>query len=133
MSKKKRVFISFDYDNDKDIKGCLANQCMDLDFYPYDIIDMSLTEAVEEKWKDEVRKRIKSCDCVIFLCGEHSSQSKGMAAEFSITREVNKPYFLLRGRRKRAVEKPKNSGRNDEIYTWKWNTLKRLLNGERNM
>ena len=74
-----------------------------------------------------------SSDCVVFLCGEHSSKSKGMAAEFSITREEKKPYFLLCGRRKKIVEKPKNSGKNDKIYPWRWNTLKKLLDGERDL
>ena len=129
--KKKKVFISFDYDNDKDIKGCLAHQCQDLDFCPFDIVDLSLTKAIDEKWKKEVRERIKKCDCVVFLCGEHSSQAKGMAAEFSITREEKKPYFLLKGRRNNHVEKPLNSDKNDNIYPWRWNTLKRLLEGER--
>ena len=133
MTKNKRVFISFDYGNDKDIKGCLANQCKELNYCPFDIVDLSLTDPIEEKWKVEVRQRIRSCDCVIFLCGEHSDQSNGMAAEFSITREEKKPYFLLKGRRKKTVSKPRNSVSEDKIYPWKWKTLKKLLEGERDL
>ena len=96
---KKRVFISFDYDNDSDIKGSLVGQAR-LDESPFEIVDMSIKEVIDVKWKDNARRRIKSCDCVIVLCGEHTDTAKGVTAELTITQEEKVPYFLLCGRKR---------------------------------
>ncbi|MCH4236276.1 MAG: TIR domain-containing protein, partial [Bacilli bacterium] len=68
---KKRVFISFDYDHDSDIKGSLVGQAK-LDDSPFDIVDLSIKEAIDARWKENARRRIKSCDCVIVLCGKYT-------------------------------------------------------------
>lgn len=127
---KKRVFISFDYDNDQDIKGSLVAQAR-LEDSPFDIVDMSIKEAIDSNWKQYARKRIKSCDCVIVLCGRHTSKAKGVTAELSIALEENVPYFLLRGRNEGSVEFPTGCLSNDKMYDWTWNNLKLLLKGYR--
>lgn len=96
MTSKKRVYVCFDYDYDSDIKGSLIGQAEFPDS-PFDITDLSIKEAIDEKWKQYARNKIKSCDVVIVLCGEHTDSAKGVTAELSITQEENKPYFLLRG------------------------------------
>lgn len=127
---KKRVFISFDYDNDKDIKGSLVGQAH-LEDSPFEIVDMSIKEAIDERWKDKARSRIKGCDCVIVLCGYHTASATGVAAELSITQEERIPYFLLCGRDSGNVQKPKNAKTTDLIYNWTWKNLKLLLEGYR--
>ena len=47
---KKRVFISFDYDHDSDIKGSLVGQAK-LPDSPFEIVDMSIKEAIASNWK----------------------------------------------------------------------------------
>lgn len=128
--KKKKVFISFDYDHDSDIKGALVAQAKN-DDSPFEIFDMSIKEAIDSNWKEHARKRIKSCDCVIFLCGYHTDTAKGVTAEMSITREEKVPYFLLAGRKGTNIKKPSNSLSSDKIYKWKWESLKLLLEGKR--
>ena len=76
-------------------------------------------------------KRIKSCDCVIFLCGYYTDTAKGVTAEMSITREEKVPYFLLAGRNGTNIKKPSNSLSSDKIYKWTWKNLKLLLEGKR--
>lgn len=127
---RKRVFISFDYDNDSDIKGSLVGQAKNPDS-PFDIVDMSLKEAVASNWKDDARRRIKGCDCVIVLCGRHTGKAKGVTAELTITQEEGIPYFLLWGRAKEQVEKPLSARKEDKIYDWTWDNIKLLLNGNR--
>ncbi len=127
---KKRVFISFDYDHDSDIKGSLIAQAK-LPDSPFEIVDMSIKEAISSNWKDSARRRIKSCDCVIVLCGVHTANAKGVAAELTITQEENIPYFLLRGRANRQVQKPTSARKQDMIYGWTWKNIKELLNGNR--
>lgn len=128
--KKKKVFISFDYDHDSDIKGALVAQAKN-DDSPFEIFDMSIKEAIDSNWKEFARKRIKSCDCVIFLCGYYTDTAKGVTAEMSITREEKVPYFLLAGRNGTNIKKPSNSLSSDKIYEWTWKKLKLLLEGKR--
>ncbi|MDD4070323.1 MAG: TIR domain-containing protein [Candidatus Izemoplasmatales bacterium] len=127
---KKRVFISFDYDYDIDIKGSLVGQAK-LPDSPFEIMDMSIKEAIASNWKDNARRRIKGCDCVIVLCGMHTASAKGVAAELTITQEEGIPYFLLRGRPSDPVQKPSPAKSTDKIYKWTWDNLKLLLSGAR--
>ena len=128
--KKKRVFISFDYDNDSDIKGSLVGQAKNPDS-PFEIVDMSIKEAIASNWKENARKRIKSCDCVIVLCGKYTNNAKGVAAELTITQEEGIPYFLLCGRSNDIVQKPSSAKKEDKVYNWTWDNLKLLLEGKR--
>ena len=124
---KKRVFISFDYDHDLDIKGCFVSQTEN-DYCPFKVIDMSIQEPIiNENWRREARNRIKKCDMVIVLCGEHTKDAPGVTAELTITQELNKPYILLRGRKNKHVQKPNSSLRQDQVINWKWNEINRLL------
>ncbi len=127
---KRKVYICFDYDNDKDIKEALVAQAK-LDDSPFDINDMSIKEAIDQKWKEKARERIKKCDQVIVLCGEKTESASGVAAEVSITQEEGIPYFLLCGRKDGNVQKPKNAKTTDKIYQWTWNNIKILINGGR--
>lgn len=128
----KRVFISFDYDNDKDLPGNLRAQAARPDS-PFSIIDQSLQESVDEKWREEVRKRIRNSDLVIVMCGEHTDQASGVTAELTITREEDKPYFLLKGRMKRTCKPPKSALRTDKMHQGTWANLVRLIGGERRL
>ncbi len=56
---KKRIFISFDYDHDNDIKGSLISQAKTQEL-PFEIIDMSIKEEITSKWKENARNRIKN-------------------------------------------------------------------------
>ena len=127
---KRKIFISFDYDNDTDIKGCLVSQIQNPSL-PLEIIDMSINEPIDEKWRVEARRRIARCDVVIVLCGEHTKDAPGVTAELTIARELNIPYILLKGRKKKKVQKPNSSLKEDLIYDWKWKKLIEILIGEK--
>ncbi|GIW64634.1 MAG: hypothetical protein KatS3mg092_0567 [Patescibacteria group bacterium] len=129
-SSKVRVFISFDYDHDIDLKNLLVGQAKNEDS-PFEITDMSVKEELTGDWKEKVRQRIKRVDQVIIICGEHTDSASDVAAELKITQEEGKPYFLLWGRSDKNCVKPKTAKDNDKIYKWTWDNLKRLLNGER--
>ena len=130
---RKRAFISFDYDHDKDIRGSLVEQAKDPDS-PFYIKDGSLKEPVNEKWKKwkkEARELIQKADLIIVMCGEHTHDAAGVEAEVTIAQKENKPYFLLKGRRYETCKKPRSARRSDKIYRWTWENLRRLINGER--
>lgn len=126
---KKRVFISFDYDNDKDLSGQLVSQAK-LPNAQFSIVNQSLKHSVESNWKEEVRACIHRVDLVIVICGEHTHDTKGVTAELSITNEENKRYFLLRGRHRKTCKKPLGALKSDEIHKWTLKNLAKLI-GER--
>ena len=78
--KKARAYISFDYDNDSELKTLLVGQARNSDS-PFEIVDMSIKEVISEGWKKQARKRIKSCDVVIVICGKHTNLAGGVSAE----------------------------------------------------
>ena len=125
---KKKVFISFDYDHDEELKGFLVAQAKNEDS-PFSINDMSIKEAIDSNWKYYARQRIRNCDVVIVICGRYTDTAKGVTAELSITQEEGIPYFLLCGRSDGNVVKPLGAKYTDKIYKWSWDNLKALLNG----
>lgn len=129
-SSKVKVFISFDYDHDVDLKNLLVGQAKN-DDSPFEITDMSVKEELTGDWKEKVRTRIKKVDQVIVICGEHTDTANGVAAEVKITQEEDKAYFLLYGRSDKDCVKPKNAKEEDRMYKWTWDNLKKLLNGQR--
>jgi hypothetical protein len=127
---KKRVFISFDYDNDVDLKNLLVGQAKNEDS-PFEIFDMSIKEAISEDWKKKARTRIKGVDVVIVMCGQKTDTAAGVAAELAITQDEEVPYFLLKGRSDKTCVAPKGAKATDKIYSWTWDNLKLLLGGAR--
>lgn len=127
---KKRVFISFDYDYDSDLKTLLVGQARNSDS-PFEITDMSIKEAVSSNWKDNARRRIKGCDVVIVICGHKTNMATGVSTELKIAQEEGVDYFLLNGRANGRCVKPTAARNSDKIYDWTWNNLKLLVGGAR--
>ena len=127
---KKRVFISFDYDHDIDLKTLLVGQARNPQS-PFAITDMSIKETIDDNWKANARRRIKGCDVVAVLCGYHTDSAAGVSAELKIAQEEKVDYFLLRGRTGVGCVKPKAAKDSDKMYTWTWDNLKQLIGGRR--
>ncbi len=127
---KTRVFISFDYDHDIDLKNLLVGQARHPDS-PFEITDMSIKEAISKNWKENARRRIKSCDVVAVICGEYTNSASGVSAELKIAQEEGIPYFLLWGRTNLACIKPVAAKSSDKVYRWTWDNLKSLIGGAR--
>ena len=126
----KRVFISFDYDHDEDVKILLAGQAK-LKDSPFDFTDASIKEPLTGDWKDKVRGRMKNIDVVIVLCGEYTHTANGVAAELTIAREKDKDYFLLAAYSDKTCTKPTSAQSGDKVYKWTWDNLKALIGGAR--
>lgn len=126
---KTRVFISYDYDNDSDLKTLLVGQAANPDA-PFDIADWSIKIA-SPAWRDEARTRIRACDVVAVICGLRTHTATGVAAEVSIAQAEGKPYFLLWGRAQGTCTKPTSARSTDSLYKWTWDNLKTLVGGGR--
>lgn len=130
MATKKRVFISFDYDHDEDVKTLLAGQAK-LNDSPFDFTDASVKEHLTGDWKEKVRRRMDNIDVVIVLCGEHTHKASGVAAELTIAQEEEKRYFLLAAYSDKTCTKPTSAKSDDKVYKWTWPNLKELIAGGR--
>jgi hypothetical protein len=126
----KRVFTSFDFDHDEDLRNLLVGQSKNPDS-PFEMADWSVKEPMTGDWKEKVRSRIRKCDLVIVICGEHTDAAVGVSAELTIAREEKIPYFLLWGRSNKTCKKPKSALDTDKIYRWTWDNLKALIGGAR--
>ena len=126
----KKSFISFDFDHDEELRNLLVGQSKHSDS-PFEIADYSLKEPLTGDWKEKVRSRIKKTEVVIVICGHHTHTAGGVAAELSIAKEEQIPYFLLCGRSDDKFTKPTSADTNDKVYNWTWDNLKALINGVR--
>jgi hypothetical protein len=127
---KERAFISFDYDHDSDLKTLLVGQAKNSDS-PFAITDMSIKETIAQDWKDNARRRIKSCDVVIVICGKYTNSANGVSTELKIAQEEGISYFLLWGRAEDYCVKPSAAKTTDKMYNWTWDNLKSLIGGVR--
>jgi hypothetical protein len=127
---KKRIFISFDYDHDVDIKTMLAGQAK-LPDSPFDFTDASLKEALTGDWKDKVKRRLRNCDQMIVLCGSSTHAATGVSVELNLAKEVGLPYFLIRGRADEDCRWPSAVSATDKMYDWTWSNIKALIGGAR--
>ena len=127
---KKRVFTSFDFDHDEELRNALVAQSRNPGS-PFAMADWSVKGPIAESWKKKVRSRIQNADLVIVICGEHTHDARGVTAELTMAREEGKPYFLLRGRSSRTCTRPKSATTTDKMYKWTWDNLKSLIGGAR--
>jgi hypothetical protein len=126
---KVRVFISFDYDHDLDLKTLLVGQAKNADS-PFEIADWSIKDESSD-WKDRARSRIRRVDQVIVICGHNTDTATGVAVELGIAQDEGKSYFLLGGRADGNNKKPATATAADKIYRWTWENLKKLIGGSR--
>jgi hypothetical protein len=127
---KQRVFISFDYDHDDDLKILLVGQSKHEDS-PFELIDWSVKEALTGDWKEKARKRIRAADIVTVICGQYTNSATGVSAELRLAQEEAIPYFLLCGRSSKTCVKPVAARADDKMYNWTWPNLKSLIGGSR--
>jgi len=125
---KKRVFISFDYDNDKFLKVALVEQANNEDS-PFELADHSIKESLSGDWKEKAKVRIKKTDLMIVICGENTHTATGVSAELKIAQDHAVPYFLLKGYSDKICLKPTAALYTDKVYPWTWSNLKALVGG----
>ncbi|MBL8158684.1 hypothetical protein JNK62_04085 [bacterium] len=130
LPRKPKVFVSFDFDHDEDLKILFCGQAKH-DKTPFEITDVSVKQALFGDWKEKARLKIRGADQVVVICGQHTHTATGVAAEVKIAQEENKPYFLLWGRSEKAANKPTTALPTDKIYDWTWPNLEALLKGAR--
>lgn len=67
--RKKRVFVSFDFDSDRALKDFIVGQAAHPDS-PFEIVDTSLKEAAPQRtWEEKALSAIKRSDLMIVMVG----------------------------------------------------------------
>ncbi|WP_186258335.1 TIR domain-containing protein [Burkholderia gladioli] len=127
---RKKLFVSFDFDHDADLKMLLVGQSKHADT-PFDIWDSSIKEHLTGDWKAKARERIRNADVVCVLCGIHTHTAMGVSTELTIAKELKKDYFLLWGYKDKVCTRPTSASDSDKIYNWTWENLKTLIHGGR--
>ena len=125
---KTRVFISFDYDHDLDLKTLLVGQAKHEDS-PFEIADWSIKDE-SKTWREDARKRIRASGVVAVICGEYTDTATGVGVELAIAQTERIPYFLLKGRSTKVCKLP-TVKTTDKLYNWTWDNLKNLIGGSR--
>lgn len=121
---KKRVFVSFDFDNDKVLKDFIIGQSRLLDS-PFEIIDTSLKEAAPMKtWEDKARAAIKRSDIVVVMVGPKTHKAPGVLKEVGMAREERIPLVQVIGYKDENYTAIPNAGR---LYSWNWDNMKKIL------
>ena len=86
---KKRVFVSFDFDNDKKLKEFIIGQSK-LSHSPFEVTDYSLKEAAPEaNWQGKARKAIRRSEIVLVMVGRYTYKASGVLKEIKMAREEN--------------------------------------------
>lgn len=121
---KKRVFISFDYDNDKALKDFIIGQSKHSDS-PFEVIDHSLKEAAPEaSWETKADSAIGRAEIVLVMVGPKSHRAPGVLKEVAMARLRGKPIVQVIGYKNGDYTPVPNAGR---LYKWNWENLKQLL------
>lgn len=122
----KKVFVSFDFDNDSGIKNFVMGQAK-LSASPFWGADWSMKEAApQSKWEDEAERRIKQCDIVLVMVGRQTYKAGGVAKEVEFARKYNKSIAQIIAYSDLINPTPvDNAGK---LYRWNWENLKSLLN-----
>jgi len=120
----KRIFVSFDFDNDRALKDFVIGQARNPDS-PFEVVDFSLKEAAPMKtWEEKARTAIRYSDLVLVMVGRYTYKAPGVLKEVTIAREEGKPIVQVIGYKDSDYTPVVNAG---PLYRWNWENLKKLL------
>jgi hypothetical protein len=122
---KTRVFVSFDFDNDKTLKDFIIGQAL-LPDSPFEVSDHSLKEAAPEKnWEVKARAAISRADKFIVMLGPRTRFASGVKKEVAMAKALGKTRFQVIGYRDGSKDwAVPDAG---TTYSWNWDNLKKLL------
>lgn len=121
---QKRVFVSYDFDNDKILKDFIIGQSR-LPDSPFEIIDCSLKEVAPEKeWEEKARRSISRAEVVLIMVGSKTHKAPGVLKEVKFARDLNVFIFQIIGYKDGDYTAVPDGG---HLYTWSWENLKKLL------
>ena len=120
---KTPVYISFDFDNDRELKDFIIGQSKNPDS-PFSVIDHSIKQAVSGDWVADAERRIKRSDVVLVMVGHQTHSAQGVKKEVTLGRKHSKKIVQVIGYKDTNPIPVANAGR---LYRWNWDNLKKIL------
>lgn len=121
-----KVFVSFEFDRDKQLKGCFVSQA-DRNELSLKVIDTSLLEEFKGgTWRQKASAAIRSSDLVIVLVGQDTTTAQGVKDEVNLALQYKKELLQIRpkGKKYGTVE---NAG---PLHAWRWKSIRNHLAGK---
>jgi hypothetical protein len=112
-----QVFVSFDVEHDEDLYELLLEQST-RSSSGFTVSGSSNRSLARDVWSEKVRRRIRTADQMIVICGEHTESSVLMSSELRIAQEEQIAYVLLWGRREIMCTKPIGARLTEGMYSW---------------
>ena len=123
--RKKRVFVSFDFDNDRTMKEFLIGQS-NLQDSPFEITDYSLKEPSSHwNWVIKTTNAIRRSEIVVVIAGKETHRAPDVLKEIAIARRESKRVVQIAAYKNVLCFSVAGAG---FMYEWSWANLKRLLN-----
>jgi hypothetical protein len=120
-----KVFISYDFDNDKILYEFILEQARRPDS-PFDISDHSLKEAAPEgNWEMKARAAISRADMLMLMLGSKTRSAPGVQKEVAMAKSLGKTRFQIIGYRDGSRDWALPDA--GVTYSWNWDNLKKLL------
>jgi len=124
VKNKKPIFVSFDFDHDKELKVLIIGQTRNSDF-AFEIIDHSLKEAAPlNTWETKAKNAIKRSKLVLVMVGPYTYRAPGVLKEVQMAREAGVEIAQIIGYKDASPTAVPNAGR---LYRWSHENLKKLL------
>lgn len=122
--RKTKVFLSFDFDNDRSLRDLMLGQAQHPDA-PFEVVNYSLKEAAPEpQWEAKANSAIKQSDIVLVLLGQRTHRAQGVLKEVQMARASGVPLAQIIGYRNRQYVPVRNAGR---VYAWTRTNLTKLF------
>lgn len=117
----KRVFISYEHDGDRDfingIRGMIANDNIDLDFY-----DESVRDAIDSRNADYIKSKIKEkilrSSILLVIVGKDTHTSRWVLWEIETARNNYKSVIFMRRKNDFSSSLSDNFTKGRQIHNW---------------
>jgi hypothetical protein len=120
MAVKKVVFVAFAIEDERQ-RDFLKGQSLNTDS-PFEYIDMSVKEAYDSNWKEQVQTRIRRSDGVIALVSKNSLSSSGQKWEIACAREEKKKFLGIWAYREDRTDLP-----GVRTVEWTWDKISAFI------
>jgi hypothetical protein len=121
MATKKVIFVAFAIEDGRQ-RDFLKGQSLNTES-PFEYIDMSVKEAYDSEWKEQVRTRIRRSDGVIALVSKNSLASSGQKWELACAREETKKILGIW-----AYKDDRTDLSGVRTVVWTWDAIKDFIN-----
>jgi hypothetical protein len=122
---KTRLFVSFDFDDDRALRDFLIGQARLADS-PFEVTDVSLKEAAPERnWELKARRAVSGADKFLIMLGPRTASARGVLKELRMATELGKPRYQIVGYQDGSAAWAVPGG--GQVYRWSWDNVKAIL------